>query len=370
MVTPVLSGQDKVGSETIHVVASVNKSGYVTGSVVENSDNAKVNRSLQAAVSEWRFAPAKKEGVAFDSKVRIPFNFSDGMIYTKKQSAKDRGPKVVTKSAPTRPDSLKNIRGYVNVKVAIDSEGSIVDTSVDSSSHVELEEPVISALSGWSFKPALENGEKVASTAMIPFNFRGEKGYKNAATVAVMDDREVKVLRSTFPKFSKTDIAQGAKTVVQLTVDENGYVADAEVIDSNSEVLSAQALDAIYEWKFRPAVRDGKKVAAKVSQVFVVTDGVVPSENRVTDSNAVVVKKSMPHIPETLKGVPAYVAVKLGVDENGNITDASIHESTQAAMNESALTAVQKWQFKAAKREGKSIPSKLIVPFVFNGYSS
>ena len=50
-----------------------------------------------------------------------------------------------------------------------------------------------------------------------------------------------------------------------ITVDERGRVRDVHVTRSLDKRLDQNAIDAVKQWKFKPAMRDGKPVAAFTS---------------------------------------------------------------------------------------------------------
>ena len=53
--------------------------------------------------------------------------------------------------------------------------------------------------------------------------------------------------------------------VLGLTVDEQGAVRDVHVTRSLDKRLDQNAVDAVKQWKFKPAVKDGKPVAVSTS---------------------------------------------------------------------------------------------------------
>jgi TonB family protein len=53
--------------------------------------------------------------------------------------------------------------------------------------------------------------------------------------------------------------------VLGLTVSEQGTVRDVHVTSSLDKRLDQNAVDAVKRWKFKPAMRDGKPVAALTS---------------------------------------------------------------------------------------------------------
>ena len=49
--------------------------------------------------------------------------------------------------------------------------------------------------------------------------------------------------------------------IVETVITEEGVVDDIQVLDSPDDRLSAAAVEAIQQWKFEPALCDGKPVA-------------------------------------------------------------------------------------------------------------
>ncbi|TAG08939.1 MAG: energy transducer TonB [Verrucomicrobia bacterium] len=86
------------------------------------------------------------------------------------------------------------------------------------------------------------------------------------------------------------------------------------------------------------------------------------------DSPATPTTKIQPTFPNSLlkKGVGGRVLISCSVDAKGQITAATIHQSSgQPLLDDAALKAVRKWKFKPASNSGKAIASKCIVPFNF-----
>ena len=56
----------------------------------------------------------------------------------------------------------------------------------------------------------------------------------------------------------------GAKVDVEFTVDEQGKPANVAVPSATDETLASAVVDAVKQWKFKPAERNGAPVATKV----------------------------------------------------------------------------------------------------------
>jgi|SRR5215469_4426907 len=53
--------------------------------------------------------------------------------------------------------------------------------------------------------------------------------------------------------------------VLGLVVDEQGMVRDVHIIRSLDKRLDQNAVDAVNQWKFKPATKEGKPVAVRTS---------------------------------------------------------------------------------------------------------
>jgi protein TonB len=90
-----------------------------------------------------------------------------------------------------------------------------------------------------------------------------------AATSARADDKfEPAVpVRTTAPIFPNEMHDQGISgfVLVDCLVDEKGDVQDMRVEKSSNKDFIQPAIEALKKWKFKPAQRDGNKVATRVS---------------------------------------------------------------------------------------------------------
>jgi periplasmic protein TonB len=85
------------------------------------------------------------------------------------------------------------------------------------------------------------------------------------------------------------------------------------------------------------------------------------------DVRPVPVKTPPPSFPSDLRrdGVSGMVAVKVLVDENGNVSECAVTKSSHAEFEAPALAAVRNWKFKPASKGGAPVKAKLIIPIKF-----
>ena len=60
------------------------------------------------------------------------------------------------------------------------------------------------------------------------------------------------------------DRIQGT-SLLEVKVDEQGNVSEVQVTCSLDQRLDQSAIDAVNRWKFKPAMRDGKPLAVRIS---------------------------------------------------------------------------------------------------------
>jgi protein TonB len=77
------------------------------------------------------------------------------------------------------------------------------------------------------------------------------------------------VVRPEYPEDAKRDRV-GGRVVIQFVVDEDGHAHEFEVIEEVADYpsLSRSALDALEEWGFLPAQKDGEPVSFKIRVPF------------------------------------------------------------------------------------------------------
>jgi len=85
------------------------------------------------------------------------------------------------------------------------------------------------------------------------------------------------------------------------------------------------------------------------------------------DERPVPVKSVAPDYPSEMKDAHASGIVTLSVlvDENGDVRDQRVAKSTRPEFESAALTAVEKWKFKPAKKAGVAVKAKITIPIKF-----
>jgi len=69
----------------------------------------------------------------------------------------------------------------------------------------------------------------------------------------------------------------GGRVLVHLTVDESGTVTDVSADDDAEPELVAAAMDALYQWKFSPGMKDGRPTVTRMAIPVVFSVGTPPA---------------------------------------------------------------------------------------------
>ena len=87
----------------------------------------------------------------------------------------DTPPEPVEQPAPVYPEAARaaGIVGRTFVTVTIDAAGMVTDAKVtESSGDATLDAAAVEAARKWTFKPAMSGGSPVASTVVLPVEFK------------------------------------------------------------------------------------------------------------------------------------------------------------------------------------------------------
>lgn len=190
---------------------------------------------------------------------------------------------LVSKVQPVYPAECKSagIEGTVILRVVIDGEGAVktverVNKMVDD----RLAAAAMEAVKQWKYRPTLLNGQPVEVMADIDVNFTlAEKSQGTEAAGAKMgrelgpgaeaktfriggDVSAPTVIYKVEPEYSPQARAAGLQGTVLLAmeVDEDGTASNIRVIRSLGMGLDEQAVAALGEWRFRPAMHAGSPV--------------------------------------------------------------------------------------------------------------
>jgi TonB family protein len=78
---------------------------------------------------------------------------------------------------------------------------------------------------------------------------------------------EIEKTTPKYPERARQDKVMGM-VIVETMISDEGLVEDARVVESPDERLSAAAVEAAREWRFEPALCDGKPASVSYNLTF------------------------------------------------------------------------------------------------------
>jgi len=197
-----------------------------------------------------------------------------------------------------------------------------------------------------------------------------QKEFEKGAVKAVGDVKPpllIKVVNPIYPEKARKAQVEGI-VILEARTDEKGNVEDAKVLKS-IPVLDQAAIDAVKQWKYEPAVIDGKprKIVFTVTVRFTLTpgdrekalekfaQGALKAEG--TIKPPMLIKAVDPVYPEEARkaGIEGIVILAAKTDATGHVQDVMILRPV-AGLNQAAIDAVRQWIYEPYVKDGKPTP--------------
>ena len=312
---------------------------------------------------------------------------------------------------PTYPEKARKERteGKVTLKVVVNVDGSVSDVSVLEGPEV-FHHAVIDAALQCQFKPAEHNGKVVPVRMIMPIEFSLDSKEQKTTPPASGDADSSKVLefymvevkpkllhsvKPVHPEEAIRDSLEG-KVFLKFMVNVDGSVSDVRVL-RGAEVFHQAAIDAVSQFRYKPAEHNGKPVAVWMTQ---------PVSFRLPKQQTRQVSRSSWYVPRNssknfriVKGFsnegmtvfevevepkflhsvePVYpeaaledkveglVFLQCVVNIDGSVSDIAVMKSfntiERKEFQQAAIDAVSQYRFKPAEHNGK--PVAVLIPHV------
>jgi TonB family protein len=311
-------------------------------------------------------------------------------------------PKMIHQALPKYPPEAKEdgITGKVRVSVLVDEQGEVHEAKVaESSGSSLLDEAALEVADDNKYKPGIQSGLPVKVWVTYPVEFTlvdvdrpssdGEIEVKSDSddslptpdefTSAQIMPEVIQQVSPEYPLQAKQDSVTGTVLVTAL-VDEEGKVLKANVAESSGTVsLDEAAIEAAYEFKYKPAIQDGHPVKVWVTYPveFTLADEGKPSagdsievkldpedylpapdEFILVDIRPELINGYNPDYPKLAEqaGITGVVWVKVLVDEEGKVLKAIVDKSSgTVSLDEAALEAAYKCRYKPGIQDGHPV---------------
>jgi len=195
-------------------------------------------------------------------------------------------------------------------------------------------------------------------------------------------DKMPEIISQAKPAFPDEALKKNleGKVFLRVLVDANGNSAKVEVLKSSNSIFDEAAITAAKNYKFNPAIKDGKPVSVWVVIPFNfalskdVENKDVPKECYMKEAD------EMPSIiggmsslfkkltyPEQAKkkNIEGKVLIKIYIDENGNIDATNVINGIGYGCDEAAEKAARSCKFTPAKKDGKNVKAQVVLPVQF-----
>ena len=165
------------------------------------------------------------------------------------------------------------VSGKVSVRVLVDENGNVVEAKVVSG-HLLLRAATVKAALQTKFLPIELSGKKISCYVVLVYNFVDDlvpnKTPKNLTKIEPTSNsigKPLKLFKPPFPSNCRCKFSKNNKVVVQFTINENGFVEEANAI-SGHPLLRAASVAAIRNSKFSASLVNGKPVKAYGTIVY------------------------------------------------------------------------------------------------------
>jgi len=208
---------------------------------------------------------------------------------------------------------------------------------------------------GNSWRPsiAVVDGRPVDTFVWVPVIF-------NPASASVNGPNATPRLLSVVPVYVNTKFlhADGSPTPahVRVALDASGGVVTVTPTAPDTEHFYWPTIEkAVAGWRFAPARKDGRTVAAEVEIAVLPQPFFRLTDN--TDKVPVLLKSVLPIYPESMENLRlrAQVTVNFALDTRGRVDNPVVIRSTNPAFNENAILAIRQWKFTPAIHHGRPV---------------
>ena len=173
----------------------------------------------------------------------------------------DARPKLVTARPPMDPRDPDDEYGSetIRVELIIDRDGRTRFARPASRGDALLTASAVQGLTEWTFAPPTRGGQPVAARAAIPVTFPSSSDRAVDALEVDVLPAPVKRAAPMYPSHLRR-AGYAGQVSLRFTVNVEGRPEKIRVHRSTHPDFEASAIDALKQWVFKPAMRDGRPV--------------------------------------------------------------------------------------------------------------
>ncbi len=269
----------------------------------------------------------------------------------------------------------------VRMKLSLDETGAITAASPVGQTAGNLLKAVQEALTQWKFAPARRGGQPVAAEVVVPVLCHGMKRDLTGATPA----RLIEAVKPDYPREMRT-FGLAGRVAIDFDVEVDGRVTKAVVFESDNPAFDEPALEAVRQWKYQTAIREGKPAVTRLRQpvhfgaqagesgAFRINgDGdqaKLPPEFRF-DTAPKIRGVTLPVYPYGLRrdAVRGAARAVIVIDPFGQVGAVKVLEADRPEFGQALAVALQGFKFDPAYRAGKPVATMISFQQKFDGYT-
>jgi len=259
------------------------------------------------------------------------------------------------------------VDGWANVRVETNRYGYVIAAELLEASNDNLGRDVVDSIRRWRYSPAREDNKDVAAEFIQPIRINSGIVLTEEKT---NQTRDPVLLHKEYPIVPEELLRVDGWVNSTLDLDAEGNVVAVHINESSHKEFENITLDALKQWRFKPAYKNGLPIQSRVivPVVFMPNPG-FKSTVDIAPIDQVVkpIRQPSPRIPTYLKNVRGTVELAFTVDEFGYATDARIINTTHPDLAKLAMETIERWKFRPAMRNGKPVATRVLQPFTFSG---
>lgn len=178
--------------------------------------------------------------------------------------------KVLSATLPqdSRNEKARDRGTRVIVEFIVDEKGTVLFPRVIAEKSNSLALSCAEALKQWTFTAPSRAGMPVTTRVRMPIKFPGELDDLYENNEADIPIEVISRVQPVFPYSMKAKGEMGSVTL-EFIVGTDGKPSRIRPVELTNPLLADAAADAIREWKFKPAILNGKPVRTMVKQTLV-----------------------------------------------------------------------------------------------------
>jgi TonB family protein len=262
---------------TVVLRAVISKEGTIENLQVVSGPKELMGSSIEA-VKQWTYKPYLLNGEPTEVDTTITVNYTLGdtasgapgkesvwLPAVKSVPSSVMAGQLVSHPPPVYPPEAKakGIQGAVVLRALITREGKVKGVELMSMPS-DLDRSAIDAVLQWVYKPYLLNGEptEVQTTITVNYTLADEHATVTEPKYIGNGVSSPILVHMAGPHYSeeakKANIS--GDVLMSLTVDRNGDATHVRVVRGIGYGLDEKAIEAVKQYKFKPAMQDGKPV--------------------------------------------------------------------------------------------------------------